>query len=220
MKCEIVNIEHTPWNAGGPDPRRAATLLPTAMLAALLLATTGCDLRDMYDQDYYRPLQESSFFGDGQSARPLEAGTVARGHLQEDVELYTGQRDGKPIPKLPESVVLDEALLARGQERYDIYCAVCHDRTGSGNGMIVQRGFRRPPTYHQPRLQEAPAGHIFDVISKGFGAMPSYAVQILPRDRWAIVAYVRALQLSQNARMEDVPAEERKKLEGADATSR
>jgi mono/diheme cytochrome c family protein len=182
------------------------------LLSALLTAAccTGCH-RDMQDQPRYEVLEASEFFPDGKSSRPLVAGTVARGMLREDVALETGKSDGQLVATIPLSI--DRALLERGQERFNIYCSVCHGRTGVGDGMIVQRGFRQPPSFHTDRLRELPDGHYFDVITNGFGAMPSYRVQVPPRDRWAIVAYVRVLQMSQQATLDDVPADERRRLE-------
>ena len=176
----------------------------------VLIVCAGCH-RDMQDQPRYETNEASDFFIDGKSARPLVAGTVARGHLNEDEAFFTGKLGGEFVSELP--VGLDRQLLERGQQRFNIYCSVCHAPTGTGDGVIVQRGFRRPPSFHIERLRTAPAGHFFDVMTHGFGAMPSYAAQIEPRDRWAIAAYVRALQLSQNARLEDVPGENRAALE-------
>lgn len=185
----------------------------TAFVAVLGAAVlTGCDMRDMYDQPKYTPLQKSEFFDDQRSARPLVADTVARGQLRTNTVFYAGLGpDGKPVDAVP--LPMTEQLLRRGQERYDIFCAPCHDRIGSGNGMIVQRGFRAPPSLHIQRLRDAPAGYFYDVITRGFGAMPDFAAQITPEDRWAIVAYMRALQLSQNATLADVPPAERQRLE-------
>lgn len=181
-------------------------------LLILCALTIGCHT-DMQDQPRYEPLEASTFFEDGMASRQPVKGTVARGQLHEDEIFYTG-RDGKElVAKIPLDV--DMPLLKRGQERYNIYCSMCHDLWGNGDGVIVQRGLRKPPSYHIERLRNAPDGHFFDVITHGLGAMPRYAVQIEPRDRWAMVAYVRALQRSQNARLDDVPAEERKKLEEA-----
>lgn len=177
-----------------------------------VMLAAGCH-RDMRDQPRYDTYEASEFFSDGQSARPLVAGTVARGQLREDEVFYTGKRDDKFVAELPMEV--DRAFLERGQNRFNIYCTPCHAAAGTGDGMIVQRGFRRPPSYHIDRLRNAPAGHFYDVISQGFGAMPSFAIQLEPRDRWAIAAYIRALQLSQNASLEDVPASERKQFEEA-----
>ena len=179
-------------------------------LLILLIVCAGCH-RDMHDQPRYETYEASDFFVDGKSARPLVAGTVARGQLNEDEAFYTGKSDGEFIVDLP--VELDRQLLERGQDRFNIYCSVCHAQTGTGDGMIVQHGFRRPPSLHIERLRTAPAGHFFDVMTHGFGAMPSYAAQIEPRDRWAIVGYIRALQLSQNARLDDVPSADRAALE-------
>ena len=166
----------------------------------------------MHDQPKYVPLRQSSFFGDDRSARPIVPGTVARGRLNDDVLLYTGKVNagGADADIFPFAVTAD--TLARGQERFNIYCSPCHGRTGQGDGMVVRRGYRRPPSYHQDRLRSAPVGHFFDVITNGFGAMPDYAAQITAEDRWAIVAYVRALQLSEHATVNDVPAVEREKL--------
>lgn len=165
----------------------------------------------MRDQPYYRPLEQSSFFGDEQSARQPVEDTVARGQLQADTLLYTGMGpDGKPATQFPYPVTRD--MLLRGQERFDIYCAPCHGQAGDGQGMIVRRGFRQPPTYHQPRLQQAPVGHFFDVITNGFGAMPDYRSQVPVEDRWAIIAYIRALQFSQNAPANQLPPEDRAKV--------
>ncbi len=167
--------------------------------------------QDMHDQPKYVPLRESAFFGDARSARPVVPGTVARGQLHDDPLLYTGRTNGADATVFPFRV--DASVLARGRERFDIYCAPCHGRTGQGDGMIVRRGYRRPPSYHQDRLRDAPVGHFFDVITNGFGAMPDYAAQIAAGDRWAIVAYVRALQLSEHATLADVPAAERGKIQ-------
>ncbi len=178
---------------------------------SMVLAMTGCDVRKaMYDQPKYTSLQQSDFFGDDRSARPLIPGTVAQGQLKEDAHLVLGEIDGKPVDTFPEPVTLDQ--LKRGHERYNIYCAPCHDRAGTGNGMVVQRGFKKPVSFHDPRLRASPVGYFYVNITKGFGQMPSYAAQIPVRDRWAIVAYIRALQLSHNAKLEDVPEPERARL--------
>jgi hypothetical protein len=163
--------------------------------------------QDMHDQPKYIPLRESTFFGDARSARPLPEGTVARGQLHDDLFLESGKIGKDDATMFPFPV--DEQLMARGRERFDIFCSPCHGRTGNGDGMIVRRGYRRPPTYHDDRLRNAPVGHFVDVMANGFGAMPDYAEQVEARDRWAIAAYIRALQLSQHGRVADVPERER-----------
>ncbi|HXY03334.1 MAG TPA: cytochrome c [Terriglobales bacterium] len=173
---------------------------PLGLFAILLLA--GCR-QDMHDQPRYKPLAESDFFADLRSARPPVEGTVARGQLHEDTYFYTGKVGNSPGDYMPFPATFE--LLARGRDRFNIYCSPCHSRLGDGNGMIVQRGFRAPPSYHTERLRKAPLGYFFDVMTNGFGAMPEYASQIPPRDRWAIVSYIRALQLSQGATAADVP---------------
>jgi mono/diheme cytochrome c family protein len=167
----------------------------------------------MVDQPRYEPLEPSTFFPDGMSARPPVSGTVARGQLHEDEAFYKGKVDGQYVNELP--VEIDRELIERGGERFNIYCAVCHGPSGYGDGMIVQRGFRKPPSYHIERLHDAPPGHFFDVMTNGFGAMGRYSTQIEPRDRWAIVAYIRALQVSQNATLDNVPPEQRASLKEA-----
>jgi mono/diheme cytochrome c family protein len=180
--------------------------------AAIAVAAGGCH-RDMYDQPRLEPLEPSTFFDDGQASRPLVEGVVTFGAPRVDEALQTGKANGELIDELP--LPLDAALLTRGQQRYNIFCANCHGRTGAGDGMIVQRGFRRPPTYHSERMRGVPIGHFFDVMTNGFGAMPSYASQVPMQDRWAIAAYIRALQWSQHARVDDLSAEERDNLEAS-----
>lgn len=173
----------------------------------LLMAGTGCEIRQaMYDQPKYKTLQQSDFFGDDRVARPLIPGTVAQDQLNDDVHFYQGLVNGQPAETFPEPVT--PAMLQRGRERYDIFCSTCHDRAGTGNGMVVQRGFKRPVSFHDPRLRASPVGYFYNNITKGFGQMPSYASQIPVGDRWAIVAYIRALQLSQHALLDDVPEKE------------
>jgi mono/diheme cytochrome c family protein len=167
-----------------------------------LLVVSGCR-QDMHNQPKYKPLRAAEFFRDGSSARPLVEGTVSRGSLQEDEAFFTGKVGGTAVAEMPFPV--DAQVLDRGQERYDIYCRPCHDATGSGKGMVVQRGYRPPPSFHDERLRTAPPGHFFDVMTNGFGAMPDYRAQIAPRDRWAVVAYIRALQLANRATTSDVP---------------
>jgi mono/diheme cytochrome c family protein len=182
-------------------------------------------MQQMANQPAYRPLQASSFFPDGRSARPLVPGTVARGDLRADTAFYTGLSGktdeqtraagvvataGHPLGAAALFIAADpyeekfplpitEKLLQRGQERFNIFCAVCHDRAGTGEGMVKQRGFTPPPSFHQPRLRQARLGYFFSVITRGYGAMPDYASQIPPPDRWAIVLYVRTLQIREHA---------------------
>lgn len=189
--------------------RRPAALLGAALL---LIGTAGCELRQaMYNQEKYEPLEASAFFADGMSFRSQVDGTVARGQLMLDEHFYQGTVQGQFAETLP--VPVDRPLLARGRERYDIFCAPCHDRTGAGNGMIVQRGLKQPPSFHQERLREVPVGHLYDVITNGFGVMYSYASRIPVADRWAIVAYLKALQLSQNLELDQLPAEDQRQLQ-------
>jgi mono/diheme cytochrome c family protein len=189
---------------------QAAAITIMAMTATLM----SCR-QDMHDQPKFKGYRGTSFFADRRSARPVVEDTVARGQLREDEKFTTGKVDGKPVVVLP--VPLTRQLLDRGRERYDIFCAPCHDRTGAGLGMVVRRGLRRPNSFHIDRLRESPVGTFYDVMSNGFGAMSDYASQIEPADRWAIAAYIRALQLSQRAALADVPEEERAKLAAAPA---
>jgi mono/diheme cytochrome c family protein len=158
----------------------------------------------MQDQPRLKPLRRSDFYEDGRASRPLVPGTVARGQLRDDTYFYTGRAGKQAGDALPFPATKD--VLERGRERFNIYCSPCHGRTGEGNGMIVQRGYRRPPSYHIDRLRNAPLGHFFDVMTNGFGAMPDYAAQLPPYDRWCVAAYIRALQFSQNAPAALVPA--------------
>jgi mono/diheme cytochrome c family protein len=164
----------------------------------------------MYNQPKKKPLAESEFFKDGTSARPIPANAVAREDLVEDVALFTGLVNGVYVTQLP--IALTPQLLRRGRERFNIHCAVCHRATGDGDGTIVERGFPRPPSFHLNRLRNAPIGHFYDVITNGYGVMYAYASRIEPADRWAISAYIRALQLSHNAQPGDVPLDEASKL--------
>jgi mono/diheme cytochrome c family protein len=172
------------------------------LFAASLALVAGCR-QDMHDQPKYRGLRSSVFFENGSSARPLVDGTVARGTLQTDDVFFTGKNGEAMAAELPFPVTA--AVLDRGEERFNIYCTPCHDRTGSGRGMVVQRGYRQPPTFHSDRLRNIEIGHFFDVMTNGFGVMPDYRAQIAPRDRWNIAAYMRALQLSQHGATSDVP---------------
>lgn len=177
-------------------------LLLLVPLALSVTALAGCR-QDMHNQPKYKGLRPSTFFADGSSARHFVEGTVARGTLQEDEAFFTGKVGATLVKELPFPV--DRAVLDRGQERFNIFCAPCHDTSGTGNGLVVQRGYRQPPSFHIERLRQADPGHFFDVMTNGFGMMPDYKTQIDVRDRWAIVAYLRALQLSQHAAASDVP---------------
>ena len=181
-------------------------------VSAVLLVIGACR-QDMHDQPRFEPLEKSAFFDDGRSARPRVPGTVARGERDPDEHLLTGKQDGALATSFPFPVTRE--VLERGQQRFEIYCAPCHDRAGTGQGVVVQRGLKQPPSFHVERLRNAPAGHFFDVITRGFGAMSDLSDRIETHDRWAIVAYVRALQQSQNATLEDVPPAERERLKGA-----
>jgi len=183
-------------------PSRPLWLKVFAAITAIAL-TAGCRI-DMHVQPRQNPLSRSDFYTDQRSARPPVEGTVARGQLHEDAYFYTGKIGNNPGDVMPFPVTKE--VLARGRERFNIFCAPCHSRVGDGNGFVPSRGFaRKPPSFHIVRLQKAPVGYFFDVITEGFGIMPDYASQIPPQDRWDIVAYVRALQLSQNATKADVP---------------
>lgn len=182
-----------------------------ALLAATMVSA-GCR-QDMHDTPRYEAYEESDFFADHRAMRPLVEGTVARGMLRDNDLFYTASVDGELTTTLPPEVVLSATLLERGQDRFNVYCAPCHSQLGDGNGMVVQRGYKRPMSFHDPRLRGERVGYFFDVITNGFGQMPSYAPQIAAADRWAIVAYLRALQLSQGGTLDDMPAAERQALE-------
>jgi mono/diheme cytochrome c family protein len=182
-------------------------------MVGFLIAAAGCR-RDMFDQPNERPLERSDFFQDNHMAsRPVVANTVARGQLEEDEAFYRGKIGTNLIETFP--LPITRETLDRGRERYEIYCAPCHARTGDGTGMIPQRGFPQPPSFHIDRLRQAPAGHFFDVITHGYGVMYSYANRVEPADRWAIAAYIRALQLSHEGGIADVPPEQRAQLESS-----
>lgn len=181
-----------------------------ALASCVVLMGAACR-QDMHDQPKAKPQSKSNFFVDGRTGRLPVEGTVARGDLREDDHLYRGKVDGVFVTTFPFKI--DAAIMERGRERYTIYCTPCHGRTGLGNGMVIQRGFKVPAaSHHMERLRLAPVGYWFDVITNGFGVMFGYAAQIPVKDRWAIIAYVRALQLSRNATAEDVPAAEREAL--------
>jgi mono/diheme cytochrome c family protein len=167
----------------------------------------------MHQAPRYDPLEQSDFFADQRSARPLIEGTVARGFLRSDKAFYTGKRGEAFLSELP--VPLTKGLLLRGQEQFNIYCSPCHSRLGDGNGMIVQRGFKRAASLHDERLRTQPIGYFYDVISNGFGAMPDYAAQMQPQDRWAVAAYVRALQFSRHAPVDALTDADRRQIDGA-----
>lgn len=166
------------------------------LLLAGSLCLGGCR-QDMHNQPRYKPFAATTFFDDGRSARPAIEDTVARGQLHLDQARYTGKENGKDVDYIP--IQITRGDLARGQERFNIYCSPCHSRLGDGRGIVVRRGLRQPPNYHEPRLVDAPIGHFFDVMTNGYGAMYSYASRVPVDDRWRIAAYIRALQLSQNA---------------------
>jgi mono/diheme cytochrome c family protein len=189
--------------------RLAVLLVPVG-----LLALTGCSRLDMQDQPKYKFERGSDFFADGRSNRPEIEGTVARGELDEDTAYYDGKdAAGNDVDVFP--IAVDKDFIERGQQRFETFCAPCHGRIGNGLGMIVRRGFKQPPSYHIDRLRSAPVGHFYDVITNGYGAMLNYSQQVGVRDRWAIVAYIRALQYSQNANINDLPAEARNRVPGA-----
>ena len=180
------------------------------VVAAACLALVGCR-QDMHDAPSYDPLQGTAFFANGAASRTLVANTVARGQLRTDEHLYTGKVNGQAATEFP--MPITDEVMARGQERFNVYCSPCHGRTGQGDGVIVQRGFRAPPSYHEERLRNAPVGYFFDVMTNGFGAMQDYSAQVTVNDRWAIAAYIRALQLSRHATVADVPADRRGDLD-------
>jgi len=184
----------------------------SALVVLLALAGLGCR-QDMHDQPKYKPFRQSEFFADGRAMRPFVAGTVARGTLREATPFNTGKSGDDFVTEMPVAVTAE--LLERGRGEFQVFCSPCHGRTGMGDGMIVQRGFKRPTSYHVDRLRQMPIGYFFDVITGGYGAMSDYAAQVPVEDRWAIVAYVRALQLSQYAPAADVPAERHAELEAS-----
>jgi cytochrome c553 len=209
MEFLKLKIEIAPGAFPARQPRSLARGLTVACLGAIALLLFGCRL-DMHVQPKYLPYEPTDFFGDGRSERQPVPGTVARGHLRLDELMFTGRENGVVVDKFPFPIT--KADLDRGRERYNVYCTPCHDYTGTGRGMIVQRGFPQPPSYHIQRLRDAPAGHFYEVITNGFGAMYSYAARVEPADRWRIAAYIRVLQLSRNAKMDDVPESERQTL--------
>ncbi len=185
----------------------ASRCLAAACAVASLIFGGGCEYlrQDMANQPKNRPLSPSEFFGDGRSERPLVENAVAHGAIADD-ELFV-PKDSNNFP-----LTVDLKLLGRGEERYNIFCSPCHGLQGDGNGMVAMRGMKRPPSYHQERLRQVPNGYVYDVITNGFGQMLGYSAQIPLRDRWAIIAYIRALQLSRNMKAADLPAELRERL--------
>jgi mono/diheme cytochrome c family protein len=178
------------------------------MLASVFvcgMALSGCR-QDMHNQPKFIPLRQNDFYADQRASRDPVPGTVARGQLKDDSYFQTGKHGVILGNELPATITFNKELLLRGQERYKIYCTPCHSELGDGNGMIVQRGYKKPPSFHDERLRNAPLGHFFDVASNGFGAMPDYSAQVKPADRWAIAAYIRALQRSQHATEADLAA--------------
>lgn len=192
--------------------KRPAILLPLLGGVIAMLALSGC-YQKMGLQPAFDPYDQSDFFEDGMSARPRVEGTVARGEYSEDELLHTGRSGGQLATMFPFPVTGE--VLDRGQERFNIYCSVCHGPAGEGDGMIVRRGYKKPNSFHSPTVAAQPEGYYFTVMTQGFGVMPSYAAQVPVEDRWAIVAYIRALQLSQRASVADIPAEELSRLESA-----
>jgi hypothetical protein len=186
------------------------------LVLAILIFSPGCR-SEMYDQARYKPYGATEFFEDGTSARSLVAGTIPRRdprdrNVSSTEAFETGMIAGKLVDEIPFPV--DRAVLTRGQERYRIFCTPCHGELGDGKGMIVRRGFNPPPSYHTQEVRDKPVGHYFDVMTRGYGTMYSYAARVPARDRWAIAAYIRALQLSQHARSADLPAADRSQLSG------
>jgi mono/diheme cytochrome c family protein len=179
------------------------------LCCALLLPITACR-RDMFNQPKSKPLGESNFSPNGSESRPLPPHTVARGDLQNDQAFYTGMIGTNLVATFP--IPITREILERGRQRFEISCVPCHGETGEGNGIVQQRGFPAPPSYHIERLRAAPVGHFFDVMTRGYGVMFSQAERVTPEDRWAIAAYIRALQLSENAKLANVPTNEIAKL--------
>ncbi len=179
------------------------------LTSVAIFAIAGCR-QQMADQPHQRPLEPSNFFDDGMASRPVEPGTVARAGKEQNGLRFHSKVDGKLVDTFPFEVTME--VLARGQERYEIFCSPCHDRLGTGQGMIVRRGFTPARSFHDPRLRDAPAGHFFEVITQGFGQMPSYANQLSEQDRWAVIAYIRALQFSRNVSLDQLPPEDRAKM--------
>ena len=197
-------------NRRRPDRCRPQRLKHLGVVLCALAFVAGCR-QDMHNQPKYEPLEASAFFPNGASARVPVEGTVARGLMNEDDALYSGKVGGAAVTEMPFAITA--ADLDRGQQRFNIYCTPCHDESGNGNGMVVQRGYRKPPSFHIDRLRQADPGYMFDVISNGFGRMYPYGDRVNPDDRWAITAYIRALQVSQSADLDDLAPGDRERLE-------
>lgn len=237
-KDGIVNeiVPHSNAESSG-RPRGLGRVRAWVLAALMALTVAGCRL-EMYDQPRYEPLEGSTFFADSQASRQMIAGTVPRNPVWSDRQANFAESSGgrllgdtlapgdtsamarrilgeKVDPRSGNPLPVTRGLLVRGQERYNIFCTPCHGAAGHGDGMIVQRGFPAPPSFHLDRLRQAPDGYYYDVITNGFGRMYSYASRIAPEDRWAIAAYVRALQLSQHAPLQDLPPQEQSKLQGS-----
>jgi len=205
-RCRASRGASTRAGKSGP---RSLSMTTALVLCVIPLLLAGCR-QDMHNQPKFKPLRASEFFRDGRSARPLVPGTVDRSEINLDPAYLTGLENLQPVTALPFAVT--RLALERGRERYGIYCTPCHGELGDGNGMVVQRGYLRPPSFHEERLRQAPVGHFFDVITNGIGGMPDYSQQVTVDDRWKIIAYIRALQLSQHAAPADVPADIRGQL--------
>jgi mono/diheme cytochrome c family protein len=196
---------------GTASHRAARTVTRVVLSSVVVVCAAGCR-QDMHDAPRYEAFEADAQFADRRAARTAPAGTVARGLLRDDEALFTGKVDGQPVDRVPFALSHDD--LRRGQERYTIFCTPCHGQLGDGNGMVVQRGLRQAASYHQDRLRQERIGYFFDVITNGFGAMQGYADQVPVRDRWLIAAYIRALQYSQHASVNDVPPDRRRQLGG------
>jgi mono/diheme cytochrome c family protein len=229
----LGDCNKTPGSKTHPGPTTRILIAAAALLSLLF---TGCGEQWMADQPRYDTFEASPLFDDGLSARPLVPGTVSRGMLRDDSMLFTG-RVGESIDLGEVAGVfsgvrleapytdtfpfeLNSQVLRRGQERYNIFCVVCHGYTGYGNGRIVERGYVRPPSYHEERLRKAPVGHFFDVITNGYGAMPMYRAEVPPRDRWAIIAYIRALQASQRVPESELTPKDRQAIRKQESRQR
>lgn len=206
MKCEEGGWKTEDRSKGAVNP--SGRLIIHLLFCMLVL--TGCR-RDMFEQPKSNPLDQSDFFADGMDSRPIPPHTIPREETNTDEAFYTGMAGANLVTEFP--MPITRAVLDRGRERYEINCVPCHGETGEGDGIVVKRGFPAPPSYQIDRLRNAPAGHFFDVMTRGYGVMFSYASRITPEDRWAIAAYIRALQLSEHATLSDVPTNEMAGLE-------